>query len=90
MVPDVPDNQAPTTCEELWFRDGNVVFQAGNLVFKVIQSIMSRESPIFGDMFALPQPQADAAEIFDGCPLVCLPDTEEEIRSFLCVIFDGK
>ncbi|KAF7289706.1 BTB domain-containing protein [Mycena indigotica] len=42
---------------------------------------MAAHSPIFRDMLALPAP-ADA-ETFDGCPLVLLPDTAEDMTNFL-------
>ena len=87
--------RAPTVCKELWFHDGNIIIQAGNLVFEVFRSILSRESTVFNEMiFALPPSaspsQEDAVASFDGLPLVCLTDTEDEIRLFLSVIYDAK
>lgn len=87
--------RAPTVCKELWFHDGNIIIQAGNLVFKVFRSILSRESTVFNEMiFALPPSaspsQEDAVASFDGLPLVFLTDTEDEIRLFLSVIYDAK
>lgn len=53
---------APYKRGEVWLDDGNVVLVAGGTAFRVHQSILSRNSDIFRDMFTVPQP-ADA-ELF--------------------------
>ena len=75
--------------EDLWFDDGNVVFQAQDAVFRVHKSVLCRESAFFRDMFSLPQPLT-LRETYDGCPLVKVQDSVEDISLFLAVIFDHK
>ncbi|KAJ7061505.1 hypothetical protein C8F01DRAFT_1137611 [Mycena amicta] len=80
------DGDAPKRAESLWFSDGSIVLQAGNTQYKVFHGILSVRSPIFRDMLAMPQPQADR-ELVEGCPLVHIPDDEADTTAFLNAIF---
>ena len=53
-------------CEDLWFEDGNVVLRAEDTYFKVYEGILSRESPVFVDMFSLPHPPGASDDSFKG------------------------
>ncbi|KAF7314946.1 BTB domain-containing protein [Mycena indigotica] len=81
-----PNLNVPRRIPELWFEDGNIVLQAGNVQYRVFRSILARHSPVFRDMLSFPQP-ADG-EVVDGCPLVRIPDPEEETTPFLSALFD--
>lgn len=82
----------------LWLDDGNIVLQADTTLYKVHRSTLALHSPVFDDMFRLPQVFSDAKqEMIDGCPLVVLHDTAEDIdlmlRAFygqMCVDFLRK
>lgn len=75
--------------KDLWFEDGTVVLQAGRTLFRVYSGILARHSPIFKDLFTLPQPSD--AETYEGCPLVQLAgDDPAEVSHFLLVIHDTK
>ncbi|KAJ7195081.1 hypothetical protein GGX14DRAFT_677475, partial [Mycena pura] len=65
----------------LWFHDCGLVIQAESTIFRVSGGILGTHSPIFHDMLSLPM--ADDVEMFEGCPLVRLPDTAEDITIFL-------
>jgi hypothetical protein len=52
--------------KDVWFNDGNVLLQAENILFKVYQGFLVKESPLFQDMFSLSQPET-ATESHDGC-----------------------
>ena len=86
---------------KLYFDDGNVVFSAVSSVtgdrryFRVHKSILSRHSPVLGDMFALPPlvtsthgSQSRLAESYDGVVHVQMPDSAEELTSFLTMFYD--
>ncbi|KAJ7435940.1 hypothetical protein FB451DRAFT_1571260 [Mycena latifolia] len=79
------EQNAPQRGQELWFEDGNLVLQAGNSQFRVYRGILAARSPVFQDMLSFPQPPD--SELVDGCPLVCLPDAENEVAEFLSAIF---
>ncbi|CAA7266034.1 unnamed protein product [Cyclocybe aegerita] len=67
-----------TRSPSLWFDDGNVVIQAEATRFRVYRSILSLHSDILADCFGLPQPEGEPT--VDGCPLVHLSDTANEIQ----------
>ncbi|KAH9856096.1 hypothetical protein C2E23DRAFT_502992 [Lenzites betulinus] len=73
--------------EEFWYSDGSIVLVARNVEFRVYQGILSDHSPVFKDMFSLPQPD-DASpsgepSTGDRCPVVHLSDSPEDLRHIL-------
>ncbi|KDR69922.1 hypothetical protein GALMADRAFT_897068 [Galerina marginata CBS 339.88] len=79
---------------ELWFEDADVIFQAGRKLFRVHRSILSARSPVFRDMFSVPPPIHEAGtsteETLDGCTLIQLPDSEDDVLPFFLAIFDSS
>jgi len=72
---------------ELWFEDGNVIFQAESSLFRVHKGILQARSSVFGDMFAFPQTTTHTeSDLMDGCIVVQLPDAAEDIRYFFLAI----
>ncbi|KAF8808346.1 hypothetical protein BYT27DRAFT_7097071 [Phlegmacium glaucopus] len=76
--------------DSLYLVDGNIVLIAPcttgqHTVFRVHQSILAKNSPVFETMLALPG--AHANEMYDGVPLVQLPDGAEEVESLLRVLY---
>ncbi|TBU54921.1 hypothetical protein BD310DRAFT_951150 [Dichomitus squalens] len=82
----------------LYYDDGNVVLSGrthdGELqYFRVHKSILSRHSPVLADMFSIPPLLATGsrthfAESYDGVVHVQMPDTAEELISFLTMFYD--
>ena len=66
--------------EEIWFEDGNIIVIAEDTAFRLYRGILSAASPVFKDLFSVPQP-ADA-ETMDGCPVVHLADSATDLRHF--------
>ena len=96
-VPAAPILSSPATPGEvrrhsdLWFDDGNVVFVGtDNTGFRLHRSILSRHSTIFRDMFGMPQPDAVGAETLEGCPVVHLQDSSEDLAFLLTALYDGR
>ncbi|KAM5537267.1 hypothetical protein V8D89_008997 [Ganoderma adspersum] len=68
-----------------WYEDGNVILVAGNVEFRVFKGILADHSPVFKDMFALPQP--DTAPSDNAvCPVVDLTDSPSDLRHILRLI----
>ncbi|KAJ7171074.1 hypothetical protein C8R46DRAFT_181180 [Mycena filopes] len=88
MNSDIEAPSSPKRVEELWFADGNIVLQAGNSQYRVYHGVLAARSPIFQDMLSFPQPSNP--DLVDGCPLVCLPDSEAEVTIFLRAIFEPE
>ncbi|KAF8884973.1 hypothetical protein BD779DRAFT_1662928 [Infundibulicybe gibba] len=65
--------QVITRHSEFWYSDGSIITIVENTSFRIHQSILSRHSDVFADLFAVPQP--DNAEQIDECPTVHLPDS---------------
>ncbi|KAJ7751707.1 hypothetical protein B0H16DRAFT_1840144 [Mycena metata] len=76
--------------EGLWFPADLVILQAGTRIFRVFTTILKEKSPIFADMFAIPQPSDPDVEKIDGVPLVKMHDDPGELESFLKAIFDSE
>jgi hypothetical protein len=76
----------PSRIEELWFKDGTLVLAAEGSLFRVYGGLLAKRSPVFHDMLQIPQPED--AELFDGCPVVHLPDNKCDLRCFLNALFD--
>jgi len=89
---------------DLWFSDGSVILKAENTLFRVHISQLSRHSAFFRDLFSLPQPPhcnrtrslSDSSSItvldgthLEGCPVVYLHDTAEDVGNLLAALYDG-
>ena len=74
--------------EEYWLDDGNVILIAGQAAFRLYKGLLARQSAIFCDMFIAVDP--DPAATFDGCPVVHLSDSPEDLRALLQVLMPTK
>lgn len=84
-----PEPKSPTLYErgEPWLEDGNVVLVAEGTAYRVLRSILSKNSEVFRDMFMIPQPAE--AETFAGCLVVHLSDSKKDVSFLLSVLFGG-
>lgn len=72
--------------------DGDLNAEAQNskiLVFRVHQGVLSLHSPVFKDMLAFPEPQPGTNEVYDGVPLVQMPDSAEALESLINAFYHG-
>jgi hypothetical protein len=89
---------------DLWFSDGSVILKAEDTLFRVHISQLSRHSAFFRDLFSLPQPPHSGRNrslstsssksvldgtVLDGCPVVYLHDTAEDVGNLLTALYDG-
>ena len=72
---------------DLWYSDGSVVLRADDSLFRVYSGTLSQASPVFRAMFGIPQ-LADDSESYEGCPLVHMPDSAQDLRPFLRAMHD--
>ncbi|KAJ7165528.1 hypothetical protein C8R43DRAFT_1061459 [Mycena crocata] len=79
-------NAQPPRVHGLWFEDGNIVIQAGNVQFRVYCGLLEARSSVFKEMFSFPRPAV--CELVDGCPLVRLPNPAMDVTVFLKALFD--
>ena len=80
-----PSDATPTAnlkrCEEFWLDDGNLVLVAKDVAFRVYRGLLAAQSTVFQDMFATASPTT--GEVYDGCPVVRLSDSPEDIVCLL-------
>lgn len=90
MPPSDNGDSAPVIPHEtLYFDDGNIILIAQTTSYKVHKGILSRHSEVMRTMLQLPQPAVSADELVDGCQLVHLSDTEDDVTLMLSVFYDG-
>ncbi len=82
---------AATPHGDLWFADGSVILATKDVEFRVHMSLLTRHSVFFRDMFSLPQPTAlnGGSSFIEGCPVVRLHDSSEDLTNLLLALYDG-
>ncbi|KAF5340605.1 hypothetical protein D9611_007348 [Ephemerocybe angulata] len=78
----------PRRSAETWYRDGNVVLQAGNTQFKVHQGLLERHSPVFAGL--LVEGQQGGEDTVEGCRVVKLEESEEDIELLLDALYNPR
>ena len=76
------------TRSSIWLSDGNIVLQAENTQFKVHQGYLARLSTIFSDVFSVPQPVDGSQPLVDGCVVLHLQDSAQDLFVALSEIYD--
>lgn len=72
---------------DIWFDDGSVILQAESTQFRVHRTILARHSSVFRDIFDVPRPHDES--LIEGCPIIRLSDSAEDIRLALIALYDG-
>jgi len=72
-----------------WFDDGTVVIQGGDTQFRAYRGILAVCSPIFHDMFSIPQPTT-GEELVDGCPVVHVSDSADDWQYVLRALCERR
>ncbi|KAJ3548717.1 hypothetical protein NMY22_g1157 [Coprinellus aureogranulatus] len=80
-------NETPITRSDIWLEDGSIVIQAEQTQFKVHRGLLARVSPIFADVFSVPQP-AQGDLMVEGCPVLHLQDSARDITHLLSTLYD--
>ncbi|KZV72433.1 hypothetical protein PENSPDRAFT_683666 [Peniophora sp. CONT] len=87
-----PNSAGFTESPHIWFKDGTVVLICSDhpeliMGFRVNESILSLNSTIFKDMFAMKQP-VDSGDTFEGCPIVHLQDDPFAMNNVLRMLYE--
>jgi hypothetical protein len=81
--PDVDGKPRPIR-SEIWYDDGSVVIQANSTQFRVHRSILSAHSSVLKDMVP------NAEELVEGCPIILLSDSAEDMAHLLKALHDRR
>ncbi|KAI0364250.1 hypothetical protein BV20DRAFT_872916 [Pilatotrama ljubarskyi] len=73
---------------DLWFEDGSIVVVAQNTGYRVHTSLLSRLSPIFRDMIAIPVPRNE--HTVQGAPIVYVPDSAHDMGCLLRAVYEPR
>lgn len=67
-----------------------MIIVARDVLFRIYGGLLSYHSPIFADIHAKARdPQnSDNVPMFEGCPVVSVSDTPEDMRCFLKLLHD--
>ena len=68
----------------LYFDDGNAILRAGWTLFCVHKSLLSKHSPVFGNLF-----QSNSHDFLRGLTQYNMEETREDLEVLLNVIYDG-
>ncbi|KAJ7634508.1 hypothetical protein FB45DRAFT_829764 [Roridomyces roridus] len=72
----------------IWKPFGDIVLQAESTQFRVSRDVLANQSPVFADMFDVPQPPNEPQ--IDGCPLVILSEDRAKDWEFLLgILYDN-
>ncbi|KAJ7319061.1 hypothetical protein DFH08DRAFT_713983 [Mycena albidolilacea] len=80
------DGAEELTRSDIWHDDGSVVLQVESTLFRVHWSVISLHSPFFRGMRDLPQPAEQPS--IEGCPVVVLHDSSEDVQYFLHALYN--
>ncbi|KAF9524118.1 hypothetical protein CPB83DRAFT_820574 [Crepidotus variabilis] len=74
---------------KFWYQDGNIILQAGQKRFKVHMGVLSRQSAVFRDMFAMPPSREEnEGNEDDNCHVVVLQDSPQDLEILLTLLYD--
>ncbi|KAJ7145140.1 hypothetical protein C8R43DRAFT_551540 [Mycena crocata] len=79
---------AEMTRSEIWHLDGSIILQAHKTQFRVHWSVLSLHSSFFRDMQGLPQPDSPDQPSIDGCPIIEVSDSAEDVKHLLKTLYD--
>ncbi|RDX49029.1 hypothetical protein OH76DRAFT_621450 [Lentinus brumalis] len=77
---------------EFWLEDGTIVILAGDVSFRVYKGVLATHSPVFADMFSLPQPETPTTfpSLGQQCPVVRFNDSPKDLRYILRAILPSQ
>ncbi|KAI0072768.1 hypothetical protein K474DRAFT_1711280 [Panus rudis PR-1116 ss-1] len=71
--------------DPVWLEDGNVILRTIDASHRFYRGLLAFHSPVFRDMFSIPQPGENSGELGD-CPTVHLHDNGRDLQYFLQVL----
>ncbi|KAJ7173926.1 hypothetical protein C8R43DRAFT_1119323 [Mycena crocata] len=82
------ESRSESRVSDLWFSGSTVVIRAENKLFKLPGAIWAAKSTVFSDLMVLPA--SDEGERIDGCLVMRLDESAQDVEVFLRAIFDSS
>jgi hypothetical protein len=79
-------NSFTTDTYPLWFPDGTVILRTTDESFRVFGGLLACHCAVFKDMLSVPQPAGDVEEMVEGCPVIDISDSADDLKHFLRAI----
>ncbi|TDL16680.1 Nucleotidylyl transferase [Rickenella mellea] len=104
VVPDAAQKEEPAVTTKMVPSLYNVKIVPPDVMYKIpdrdedqwrldlkFAHLLSMHSPVFADMFSMPQPDTDSMENgFDGLPVVEISDNDTDFMHLLCFVYDHR
>ncbi|OJT08534.1 hypothetical protein TRAPUB_540 [Trametes pubescens] len=79
----------PTRDKDVWLSTGNLIIVAsGRVAFRIFRGLLAIKSEVFRGLFELPPPPDH--EKMDGCPVVELSDSPDDLKHLFLVMYYRK
>ncbi|KAI0677575.1 hypothetical protein C8Q78DRAFT_1066075 [Trametes maxima] len=72
---------------EYFFEDGNVVFQVEDTLYKLHRSLLEKHSPVFRELFTIPQPEGSTEGRTEDNPIVLAGIQAVNFTRFLWLLY---
>lgn len=80
---------------DLWMEDGNIIIAATDVssekkttyAFKCHRSVLSKQSKVFEGLLGIPSSE-DSQDMYDGLPLIMLPDAWADVKGLLHYVYE--
>ncbi|KAM5539652.1 hypothetical protein V8D89_006761 [Ganoderma adspersum] len=72
---------------DYWFEDGTLILVCQGVAFKVYKGLLAEHSTVFRSMFHVAQGKPETDELVDGCPVVTLYDSPNDLRELFQLIY---
>ncbi|KAI1791600.1 hypothetical protein LXA43DRAFT_889084 [Ganoderma leucocontextum] len=79
--------QAATRDSDYWFDDGNLILVSQGVSFRIYKGLLAEHSAVFHNMFHIGQAMPEEEDLVDGCPVVPLDDSPNDLRELFRLIY---
>lgn len=76
-----------TRDKDYWFDDGNLILVSQGVTFRVYKGLLAEHSTVFRSMFHVAQGKPETDDLVDGCPVVTLYDSPNDLRELFQLIY---
>jgi hypothetical protein len=72
----------------VWFEDGNIILEADVTRYRVHKGVLVKHSSVFHEILSIPMSLDQ--ELYDGVPVVRLPDFSGDVEYLLRALYESR